>query len=112
MEFLDVQRNRERTLVVERAEVLGERGEQLLARALLYVERAAVADQRRHVHEAVLLRFVRDPIVIRAVRTHAQTAERKHAGAERAGVQLVEQRVEADLILDVCGVLDDQVRQA
>ena len=92
-------------------EMRREHREQLLARALLHVERPPMADQRRGMDEAVLGRLVGDAIGVGAMRAHAQTAERKDAGAERAGVELVEQRIERDLILDVGGILDDQVRQ-
>ena len=91
--------------------MLGQRREQLLAGALLHVERAAVADQRGDVHEAVVGGLVCDPELVGAVSAHAQAAEREHAGLERARVQLVEQLVERDVALDVCGILDDQMRQ-
>ena len=61
--------------------------------------------------EAVLGRLVCDAVRVGAMRAHAQPTERKDAGAERAGVKLVEKRIERDLILDVRGILDDQVRQ-
>ena len=111
MELLNVQRDCERTLLVQRRQVRREHGEQLLARPLLHVERPTVADQRRHVHEAVVRRLVRDAVRVGAIRADAQPAEREHARRERAGMQLVEQLIERDPILDVGGVLDDQVRQ-
>jgi len=60
-----------------------------------------VADQRRDVHEAVLGRLVGDAVGVGSMRPNTQPAERKHAGAERARMQLVEQRIERNLILDV-----------
>ena len=111
MKLLHVQRERERALRVERLEMLRQHREQLLGRALLHVERPAVADQRRDVHEAVIGRLVGDAVSVGSMRANAQAAERKHAGAERARMQLIEQRIERDLILDVRGILDDQVRQ-
>ncbi len=91
--------------------MLRQHREQFLGRTLLHVERPAVADQRREVHETIVGRLVRDAVGVSAMRTNAQPAERKHARAERTRVELVEQRVERDPLLDVRGVLDDQVRQ-
>ena len=42
--------------------MLRQHREQLLGRALLHVERPAVADQRRDVHEAVVGRLVGDAV--------------------------------------------------
>src|SRR5262245_21909225 len=111
MKLLDVQRERERTLLVERLEMFRQHGEDFLGRALLHVERPAVAYQRRDVHEGVIGRLVGDAVGVGSMGANAQAAERKDARAEGTRMELVEERVEGDLILDVRGILDDQVRQ-
>ncbi len=90
MHFLNVERDRERALLEQRQQVLGERRQQLFAGALLHVERPAMPDQRRHVHEAVVRSLVGDPVGIGAMCAHAQPAEGEHASLECARMQLVE----------------------
>jgi hypothetical protein len=70
-----------------------------------------MTDERRDVHEAIIWRLVGNAVGVGPMGANAQAADRKDARAEGTGMQLVEERVEGDLILDVRGILDDQVRQ-
>ena len=110
-ELLQVQRDRERALRVQRIEMRRQRREQFLGCALLDVERPPLTDHCRHVDEPVVGCLVRDAIVVGAMRAHSQATDRKHTGCRCRRVELVEQRIERNLILDVGGILDDQVRQ-
>ena len=70
-----------------------------------------MADERRHVHEGVVRVAIRDPVVLHALRPHAQPPDREYPAFERSCVQRIEQLVEVEPAVQIRRVLDDQVRQ-
>src|SRR5690606_21517109 len=92
-------------------ERLRERPEERATHPLTHVERPTMADDGRHVNEAVVRVAVRDAVVLDALGTHAQAPDREYAAFERGCVQRIEQLIEVEPAVQIRRILDDQMRQ-
>src|SRR5262249_47065795 len=110
IDLLHLDREHERRGGVHALQVFADIREHHFGDAPAYLRRASLGDPDSDVDETVGRIVVGDAVLIAAVGARAQAAELGGAGAHHGRVQRLEQGVDLDLLLEIGGILADDVR--